>query len=660
MDVFDLHDGRAVYYYFNHMGIRTGPVSAATLKQKLRIKEIHQHTRVRNGITINHWTEIRNARELKIIMLPDIPNVNQMKRDSILFNQDKKTNLAQCFKLTMNDASQNKAISKNNLVCFNTSTALATTLGSDCIQVLQSILCPPTLSSNKLRVLCRGYMRLKWNEFNYDSSIDIKTDINQENKDNDNDNDNGNDSYNYNYSSRQYKHINFIDIASIVIQMIGINIFVQFGIHGASSVEDKEKMNLNDLISSSHQFQKKKKDQGDHNYHLLVFKNYNKINYKHQSQLSIMTVGQMNCDNTEQHQKYRSRCSKILFDHGGFALQCGIIGIHKSVDRLFNNLFNYETSNMHYCNLFNVMNKHKKFESKILSQVKQDFGESGDVDYNSSDKTTDKTSAIKPNLRGYSDEDNSKHDKANNIKQLAPIQTYYLYFWKYYASGDFSYRMHFVNRHKIAHDYKCAFGMNEHWEHTSLYDNKYGCDANYRDIAIDDSVRLKNGLTGKVKFKGTIVKYTSNRRRIRVTPGGIGIELDEDCLDVSGAMEKNLGGSDGCINGEKYFECKKGLGYFTIEDDIIDINNFNNYRLENGETVSVCVDSSKQSLYFVKNNQFAKGSDSKNAKYKKTRRLGGVEQKLDFVNYNYYFAISSPFCDCKGTTGFEFNVTISV
>ena len=65
-----------------------------------------------------------------------------------------------------------------------------TAIGCDCIQVCKNMICPQTLTSRSINILCMGYLRT--------------------------------------YSPIRFKNNNFIDIASILTQMIGISLNIQF------------------------------------------------------------------------------------------------------------------------------------------------------------------------------------------------------------------------------------------------------------------------------------------------------------------------------------------------------------------------------------------------------------------------------------------------
>ena len=425
------------------------------------------------------------------------------------------------------------------------------------VKAFKSLLCPPISAADQLTSLCLGYLR--------NLSQEMEQFCNSRN-------------------------VDHVDVAGIIMQFSGINI-------GAHFCGDSDGLTLKKISS------RRNRDL-DHPYNILILKNYNKLlNQKNQSKLTVMTV-------QRSKSSLINHCKQDNYRLNGFALQCGVIGIHKSIDKLFNKLFDHHLSDVYYCNLFNIMDKHPKFKF-----------EQNEIDNN------------KDNINNIIDDIQYK------------IHTYYVYFWKYnIGKGNNNAYAYYENKTKF--NQWCSFGINSKWDNKvfvsteQVHGDVHRLNIMDNEIHINDRVTFRSHKSGVVKFIGklNVTHWDGSMHEVEM----VGIITDEKLWPPK----------DGTFSGIKYFDCQKGYGYWGAKDNIASINYTSEYSLDNkNDCISVCVDRKKEQLYFVKNSKFVN----------EKKYFGGVKQSLDFQNYKYYFAVSSPCCSCQTNSynndnGFEFDI----
>ena len=335
------------------------------------------------------------------------------------------------------------------------------------------------------------------------------------------------------------------------------------------------------------------------------------IIFKHRiSKTPVMSIKHLS---NKQHSFYC--CQDILYSQNdGFSFQCGVIGIP----------LNDKT--------FDSVQLQRKFRQIMAKKSNSNVNTA--ADYNLS------------NIH--------KMDES-----FAKIESYFVSVWHFEKKRDC-----------------CTFGtnINNMWNEKIIY-NTSKLKIKDRVSIVNMSDSKLNRATSKWNMPKGRVQYIGNTHF--ASGEMVGIMLDgRDSMGIA---------RGGIVDGKVYFRAGVGKGLFVRRSDIIinqdNNNNNNNYGLgslgrgsynnyqtqtktkeEEGEddgyfkfksdkdTIDVCVDKNLQKLTFRSNN-----SDL-------SELLQGISQKLDFENYEYFYALSSVKCECKtraNLSRFEFGVVFS-
>lgn len=423
------------------------------------------------------------------------------------------------------------------------------------------------------------------------------------------------------------QHINPNDIASILVRLLSISdtITIQF----------KEKR---------YEWQNSCEARPD----LVIFDNDIINNLKDSyniQQNAIMSI-----------RRSRHECQHKSFkgNNHTYSMQCGIIAVPKQLNIKYILTANFNISQLSSQFKTNLKSKDNTTNNNIDNDLHKDdiLGLDSDDDDDNDDIDTDDA---------FENDDN-----VNNGDFINKVDTYYLNV-----------------KHHNNKLFTSSFGINDEIEKQILFDNS--------EFEIGDFVIIKNQggryryrwgnqaapapRKGQIKWKGSFAsdRIRSNNSKLRM-PIRYGIELSRFC---NGCTDGTYRGS-----GVRHFNCGNGFGYYarskhelSINEEKIDWNNksiskrFSNVSLQNGkrmygfendiDIINVCVqckssDKNKNGLIL----SFYKGNEYWN-------KIGNIEQRLDFDNFKYFFAISSAVCGCnsdsvkKNPNGFEYDIFLS-